>query len=302
MNWTRGSKHRASFGLAAFSAATLMVLLAGCSVSSQQPTASSSPSVSPSSPPVPSALVVPSPSETDGSSLQCTTPGTVEHVTFDESSQGKLGDYQVYLPPCYQSVSARRYPVVYLLHGAGHDDAYWLDVGIVGAADDAIDQGTIAPMIIVMPDGGTGFAPGRGGLTFASFLADELIPRIDSTYRTIASREGRAVGGISLGGGIALTAAAEKPTLFVAVGGHSPVVNDPAGLAASLHKSGERVWLDVGESDSLLSGSVELAKQLHALGGDVRIETPPGTHVESYWQSHLDEYLVFYNQSFGAAH
>lgn len=222
-------------------------------------------------------------------------------MTFDASSQGQLGDYQVYLPPCYDSDTGARYPVVYLLHGAGHDDAYWLDVGVVGATDDAIEQGKIAPMILVMPDGGAAFGPGKGGVTFSSFLTDELIPRVDASFRTIAARNGRAVGGISMGGGVALKTAAAAPELFTAVGGHSAVVNDPSALASALKMGNERVWLDVGNGDSLRNGSVELEKQLRALGGDVRLETPEGTHVESYWQSHLSEYLNFYDQSFKAA-
>ncbi|WP_157962482.1 esterase family protein [Homoserinimonas sp. OAct 916] len=222
-------------------------------------------------------------------------------MTFDASSQGTLGDYQVYLPPCYATASATRYPALYLLHGAGHDDAYWLDVGVVGAADDAIEQGKIAPLIIVMPDGGATFSAARGGVTFGDFLTDELIPRVDASYRTIAARGGRAIGGISMGGGVALSIAAKAPTLFVAVGGHSPVVNDPTSLATALQKGGERVWLDVGDGDSLRNGSVELAQELRVLGADVSFEMTTGNHVESYWQSHLGEYLNFYDQSFKTA-
>ncbi|WP_158600546.1 alpha/beta hydrolase [Tessaracoccus antarcticus] len=222
-------------------------------------------------------------------------------MTFDQSSQGALGDFQVYLPPCYAAAPGSRYPVVYLLHGSGHDDAYWLEVGIVGAADDAIGHGKVAPMILVMPDGGPTFGTGRGGETFATFLTSELIPRVDASYRSIATRSGRAIGGISLGGGLALTIAAGAPTLFTAVGGHSPAVRDPAALAAHLTAGGLRVWLDVGAGDSLRDGSISLEKELRGLGGDVHLEVPEGTHVDSYWTAHLAEYLHFYDQSFRAS-
>lgn len=222
----------------------------------------------------------------------------MEYATFEDSSQGAVGDYQVYLPPCYAADTSQRYPVVYLLHGAGHDDAYWLEVGIVGAADDAIEHGKAAPMIFVMPDGGETFRPGRDGVSFEKFLTDELVPKIDASYRTAATRDGRAVGGISMGGGVALTIAAQAPTLFTAVGGHSPAVNDPAAVATALTQGGQRVWLDVGADDFLRSGTVELANQLDAMGADSRLEIPEGEHVESYWQSHLAEYLNFYNDSF----
>ncbi len=239
-------------------------------------------------------------SATAGPASKCSAPGTVEYVAFDDSTQGAVGDYQVYLPPCYAADTADRYPVVYLLHGAGHDDAYWLEVGIVGAADDAIEHGKIAPTIFVMPDGGATFRQGRDGVTFEKFLTDELVPRIDASYRTIATKDGRAVGGISMGGGVALTIASQAPALFTAVGGHSPAVNDPSAVATALTKGGQRVWLDVGADDFLRTGTVELADQLGALGGDVRLEVPEGTHVDSYWTGHLAEYLNFYNESFSS--
>ncbi|MEO7586616.1 MAG: alpha/beta hydrolase-fold protein, partial [Arachnia sp.] len=241
------------------------------------------------------------PAPSSSAPTTCSTPGTVEHVTFDQSSQGALGDYQVYLPPCYATDTAARYPVVYLLHGSGHDDAYWLEVGIVGAADDAIEHAKVGPMILVMPDGGASFSQGRGGVTFDTFLTNELIPRVDGSYRTIATRGGRAIGGISLGGGLALSIAAATPALFTAVGGHSPAVFDTAPLAAQLKKGGVRVWLDVGADDSLRQGSIELDKDLRALGGDVSFTMPAGTHVDSYWTGHLAEYLQFYDQSFRTA-
>lgn len=231
----------------------------------------------------------------------CSAPGTVEHVAFDESSQGEFGDYQVYLPPCYDADTSIRYPVVYLLHGAGQGDTHFLEVGVVEAADQAIHQGAIAPMILITTDGGPGYSPGRGGATFDTYLVDELVPRIDSTYRTVADREGRAVGGISMGGGRALTIAAEAPTVFDAVGGHSPVVNDPAALAAALSSGGVRVWLDVGQGDHLRGGAEDLAARLRDSDAAVEFEVPEGAHDRAYWQAHMSEYLGFYDESFRAS-
>lgn len=230
--------------------------------------------------------------------VDCSGRGTVEHVGFEESSQGAQGDYQVYLPPCYADNPAIRYPVVYLLHGAGEDDTYWLQVGMDAAADRAIAQGEIAPMILVLPDGGPGFGPGRDGVTFDRYLVDELVPRIDDSYRTVATRGGRAIGGISLGGGRALATAAEAPTMFAAVGGHSPALNNEAALASQLSGADMRVWLDVGEGDYLRAGTVDLAEQMSAAGGDVRLQVSEGAHDRSYWRAHLGEYLSFYDESF----
>ena len=227
-------------------------------------------------------------------SLECSAAGRAEHVTFDESSQGAQGDYRVYLPPCYDENPTTTYPVVYLLHGAGEDDTYWQQIGVEDAADAAIAGGDIPPMLIVVPDGGPGFGAGRDGVSFDSFLVDELVPRIDASYRTITTRDGRAVGGISLGGGRALAIAAQSPELFAAAGGHSPALANESDIAAGLTEGGVDVWLDVGEGDSLRGGAIELADQMRALDGQVVLHVPEGGHDRSYWRSHLGEYLAFY--------
>lgn len=224
--------------------------------------------------------------------------GSAEHVTFPGSSQGQRGDYRVYLPPCYQDNPLQAYPAIYLLHGAGADDTFWQQVGVEDAANAAIARGDIPPMILIAPDGGPVYGAGRGGVTFDTFLVEELVARIDTTYRTVHSRAGRAVGGISLGGGHALAIAAHSPALFTAAGGHSPAVGDLDAIARGLTDGGVRVWLDVGEGDSLRSGAIELAADMRAVNGQVEIHVPEGGHEREYWRSHLGEYLAFYAGAF----
>jgi len=129
------------------------------------------------------------------------------HIT--SAYLGKQQSYRIYLPPCYAQQTDRRYPVVYLLHGAGHDDGYWDDVGLDEAADPLIVGGQIPPLLIVLPDGNRTYGPYTGDPPpFAGFLVQELIPHIDGAYRTQPDREHRAIGGISLGGAWALLLAA----------------------------------------------------------------------------------------------
>lgn len=78
----------------------------------------------------------------------------MQRIASVNAAYGNNGDYSVYLPPCYDTRPALRYPVLVLLHGAGHDEQYWPQVGIVGAADAQIRSGAIHPMIVVLPDGG----------------------------------------------------------------------------------------------------------------------------------------------------
>jgi len=179
----------------------------------------------------------------------------VQHVTLEGSLFADRGDYQVYLPPCYDVETARRYPVLYLPHGAGHDDEYWLSVGVDAAADIAIAAGQVQPMIFVMPDGGPGFVAPDTRATFEDYLSRDLVPDVDARFRTDAARARRAIGGISLGGGKALAAAAQLPQLFSSVGGHSAAVGNVPDLAPGLARADVRIYLDVGDRDPLRSGT-----------------------------------------------
>jgi len=138
---------------------------------------------------------------------------------------------RVLLPAGYGQ-SRRRYPVLYLLHGAGGSYASW------GAAATALARSR--PLIVVMPDGGTvGFYSdwyndGRGGPPmWESYHVGELLPWIDRRFRTKAARRARAIAGYSMGGFGALSYAARHPDLFAVAASFSGVVdsNDPALLA-----------------------------------------------------------------------
>ena len=172
----------------------------------------------------------------------------------------------VYLPACYEADPARRFPVLYLLHGAGNTEQQWPDVGIAAAADAVIGSGDIGPMIIVLPNGGPGLPH-----TLVEQVSDQLNPWADTTYRTIAQRSGRAIGGISRGGAIALLAAAAHPELFQAVGGHSPAVYEAnvARVSAGLAQLGANTLLDIGDHDPLRDGVEGFAQRLTAVGVDV---------------------------------
>lgn len=89
--------------------------------------------------------------------------------------------------------------------------------------------------------------------------------------------------------------------MFTAVGGHSPALNNEATLASQLSGADMRVWLDVGEGDYLRVQAVDLAEQMSAAGGDVRLQVSEGAHDRSYWRAHLGEYLSFYDESFRSA-
>jgi enterochelin esterase family protein len=138
----------------------------------------------------------------------------------------------VYLPPSYESNSSRRYPVVYLLHGFTGNSEMWLNVNtfyspsVPQRYEKLIRSGTIGEMILVFPDGynrlgGSQYLNSPVTGNYEDFLIKDLIPYIDSKYRTIANREGRSVVGKSSGGYGSIRLAMRHPEVFSAAGSHA---------------------------------------------------------------------------------
>jgi enterochelin esterase-like enzyme len=161
-------------------------------------------------------------------------PGTLSSASFTSTTMGESISYNLYLPAGYSS-TAKHYPVLYLLHGRGDTMGAWTQVK--GALDRMIADGSIPPTIAVMPDAPwssrgsyyvdsayTGADPGRPVET--AFTTD-LIQHVDSTYRTIPSRDGRIVGGYSMGGYGAIRYSIAHPDLFAASIVLSPAVYNP---------------------------------------------------------------------------
>ena len=131
--------------------------------------------------------------------------------------------YSIYLPPDYDA-SFRNYPVVYLLHGYSDDETGWVQFGEVNyAANKAIQNGEIPPMIVVMPDAKVTWYMNDhlNQYRFEDMFVEELIPHIDATYRTRTKREFRGIAGLSMGGHGAVMLAMRHPNLFVASAGLS---------------------------------------------------------------------------------
>ncbi|MCA9385840.1 S-layer homology domain-containing protein, partial [Candidatus Dojkabacteria bacterium] len=159
-------------------------------------------------------------------------PG-LEHIsnpdsakTFFSSSIGENVGVVVYTPPSYSS-SSSDYPVVYFLHGMnGNEWNYFgLDSSAIYSTPNIINliqNNGLGDSIVVFPNGGAG--SGYINSSFAnseSMIINDLIPFIDANYRTIASREGRAIQGFSMGGAGATYLATKYPTYFSSVAGMS---------------------------------------------------------------------------------
>jgi S-formylglutathione hydrolase FrmB len=141
-----------------------------------------------------------------------------ESLKIKSTTLAKEVEYSIYLPADYEA-SNRRYPVLYLLHGYTDDETAWSQFGEAQMITDKLVQGgEIAPMIIVMPDAGVSWYVNSydGKINFEDFFVNEFITHIDATYRTRATKQYRAIAGLSMGGYGSLIMATKHPSLFSA--------------------------------------------------------------------------------------
>ena len=240
------------------------------------------------------------------------TGGQLFNIEHDSESANETLTVRVYVPPCY-SLSQRRYPVVYLLHGLGTDETQWEDIGLYDALDQGIRLGVLPPMMIVAPALGrigqrNSFPPDR---SYETLMLDELLPRIERRFCTLNTRETRAIGGISRGGFWAFSIAMRHPDVFASVGGHSaffpnnvdeiPPAFSPLDLALNstfLQNADLRMYLDNGISDSSGPSQQLFSSRLSGRGISHTYEVHPvGEHNNDYWATHVSEYLAFYGQN-----
>lgn len=164
--------------------------------------------------------------------------GTVSRVWYPSALSGTTRRrLTIYTPPGYEETSnTKRYPVLYLLHGSGGDETAWTANGRAAQIlDNLLAEGTIKPMIVVMPNGLADYdaAPGEGvdetikpsamnvesmaGSVERAFIKD-IVSYIDAHYRTIPSQDGRAIAGLSLGGLHTIFISMNHPETFGYVG------------------------------------------------------------------------------------
>lgn len=156
----------------------------------------------------------------------------IEHNTLKSTILGRQVNYSIYLPADY-AASERTYPVVYLLHGYTDDHTGWVQFGEVNRyADKAIHDGTIPPMIIVMPDADSSFYINAydGKESYEDFFIKEFMPAIEKSYRIKAQKRYRGIAGLSMGGYGTLIYSLKYPQLFAAAAPLSAAVMDDAGM------------------------------------------------------------------------
>ena len=152
--------------------------------------------------------------------------GAVRSVRFYSDACREWRRMYVYTPAGYEQEPEMRYPVLYLQHGGGEDETGWIFQGRADVIlDNLIASGKAKPMIVVMNSGYASKPDSQDSFdAFEQMMTEDVIPFVDSRYRTIADRSSRAVAGLSWGAKQAYDLALGYPEMFSAVGGFSGII------------------------------------------------------------------------------
>jgi enterochelin esterase family protein len=209
----------------------------------------------------------------------------------------------VYTPPRYENDRGARYPVLYLFHGANADENAWYRLGRANLIlDNLLSAGKIQPFIVVMPFG-YGVRPdlpqAENTERFGNDLLQDVIPYIDANYRTHSDRDRRAIFGLSMGGGQALSIGLNNLDRFAFVGGFSSGLGSAANypktyarLIADAEGANRRlhlVWIGCGREDGQFGQSKSLSDFLTAHKIEHTFRETEGAHTWMVWRRYLYE-------------
>jgi enterochelin esterase-like enzyme len=252
--------------------------------------------------------------------------GTVDAVWYPSGNLKTGRRVLVYTPPGYEQGKAK-YPALYLLHGRGGDEESWISQGVANVIlDNLIAQGKAKPMIMVILNanwgesaalnlGGTRVLPAGPELPEAPLSSDydmgereivrDVLPFIESRYRTQATREGRAIAGLSMGAGIALAVGLKRLDTFAYVGqfssglfGGSPaypafdlesywpgLLKDPAATNKKL----KLLFFSCGTEDPRMPFQEKTVAAMQSHKINLLFKRYPGGHEWSVWRTSLAE-------------
>jgi enterochelin esterase-like enzyme len=250
--------------------------------------------------------------------------GAVASVTYYSKSLNKFRRMHVYTPPGYETGS-QKYPIFYLLHGAGDSDDSWTSVGRAGfIIDNLIASNKAKPMVIVMPAGHTGpfefprpaSASGGPGAPrvpnfnddFIKDFVNDIMPYVEAHYRILRDRQHRAIAGLSMGGAHTLNIAIPHIDEFAYVGVFSSGIFGIGGPAApgegptweqehlaelddpSAKKSLKLFWFATGKDDMLLSTTKATVELFKKHGFEPQFQESAGAHTWTNWREYLNQF------------
>ena len=210
---------------------------------------------------------------------------TARTVRFPSRALGGEATFAILVPPDYES-SQKRYPVVYLLHGGTQNHTAFPARGWF--AKEVLRRNVIAVMPHVPPFA-YAMRSGNAPTVFEEFIAGDLVPYVDEKYRTIARREARAIGGLSMGGFGAVLAGLRHPELFATVGAFSGAFSggrEPmlaTAVAALPLADAPFFYFACGVADPVLPAGRALVKLLEERGITHEYREVPGAHTWDVW-------------------
>ena len=231
-----------------------------------------------------------------------TAHGTLEEFTWESEILGKSRAVKVYLPPDYAEAEEEAYASVYVHDG--HDYLHFTN--IADLADNAIANGRIPSVILVLVPPVEREKEYGANAAFAQAIAGELVPHVDRNYRTRTEAKWRATLGASMGGLCAVHLAGSYPDVFGNCAGQSsaffadsPLERVALCLESDAPRKDLRIHLDVGTYEkhyikNLLSGSRRLAAAIGAKGYPLQYLEVHEGHSWGSWRARIIPALEFF--------
>jgi enterochelin esterase family protein len=244
--------------------------------------------------------------------------GTVARRWYHSPTLGIDRRITIYTPAGYET-SKDKYPVFYLLHGAGGDEEAWIALGRTSQIlDNLIAQGKAKPMIVVMTNGNAGqkAAPGESerGMYKPSFMGEtrmdgefeaafpDVIQFVESNYRVYADKAHRAIAGLSMGGFHSMHISKQYPDKFDYVGLFSAAIMPREGVTSEVYQNLDEklkaqfaqkpklYYIAIGRTDFLIEANNDYRKKLDANRYPYKYYETDGGHIWRNWRIYLTEF------------
>ncbi|MDR0694691.1 MAG: esterase family protein [Prevotellaceae bacterium] len=216
----------------------------------------------------------------------------LSNQTIASSYMSQSMKFNLILPGSYNLEADKSYPVLYLLHGMGGNNTQWITAGNAATwVQQAVKNNVVPELIVVMPDAQVTFYTGN----YEQYFQQELIPYIESRYRTINDRGSRFIAGLSMGGYGTLYHALKYPEKFALAFSMSPVdLNGDITRLISQHSGAglPALTIDAGENDFVVNDHPEkIHLALEAKNIPHEWIYRPGGHDWTFWQASLQTAL-----------
>ncbi len=229
--------------------------------------------------------------------------GKVEMVTRNSKVLGDVREVFVYTPPGYDANRSERYPVLYLFHGNNDVAEGWTRTGRAHVIlDNLMAAGKVKPMLLVMPwahSAPYGAAGLKNAELFEKYLLEEVVPMVDSTYRTAKGSANRALAGLSMGASLSLNIGLRHLDLFGNIGLFS-LAGFPRGFeetyktlladAKGTNLKLKTFWIGIGKADEGVEGNRALRAVLKKHGIQFMETELEGAHFYPVFRRELSEF------------